>query len=78
MLFEHLIAPEQVPASAAYLAVTPTLVSEQMWFLFVPIQTEGEDYHVQYFTMELMINVEGWGGLYFFCVIAFDIIVKFL
>lgn len=69
----------QVPASAAYFAVTPTLVSEQMWFLFVPVQTEGEDYHVQYFTVELMINVEGWGCLYFFCVTAFDIIiVKFL
>lgn len=43
MLFERHIAPEQVPASAACVAVTPTLVSEQMWFLFVPIQTEGED-----------------------------------
>ena len=60
-----------------------TLLSEQtrVYFFLLPYrQKEKTEYHVQYFTIELMINVEGLALMYtlFMCYSFLTLIVKFL
>lgn len=61
------ITLERVPTSTASFQFRLTLVCEQMGFFFFLLlyrRKEKTEYHVQYFTMELMINVEGLAYLF--------------
>lgn len=70
------ITLERAPTSTASFQVGLALACEQrrlFFFLLLYRQKEKTEYHVQYFTMELMINVEGVAYLMYtlLCVTAF-------